>query len=123
MITSGLIRRCIRRGRFCVLIKGGIESPVIAVHRRKRAYQSVELGTDGQVPVEFRLEGGRTSAYFPAVMAQGDVSGKMEPPALPCWASAGILQVQAPLDDDESACRHVSVRRVVVVAVPSVCPC
>ena len=101
----------------------GTESPVTAVHRRKRAYQSVELGTNGQVPVELLLEGGRTSAYFPAVMAQGDVSGKMEPPSLPFWASAGILQVQVPSDDHESECRHVSVRWAVAVAVPSVFPC
>ena len=93
-----------------------------AVHQRKRAYQSVELGTDGQAPVELRLGGGRSSAYFPAVMAQGDVSGEMEPPALPCWASARMLQVQVPLDNHESACRHVSVRRVVAVALPSVVP-
>ena len=71
----------------------GIESPVTEVHQGRRAYQSGELGTDDQVlaTVGLRLEDSRTSAYCLAVMAQEDVSGKMKPPAPPCWALAGTL--------------------------------
>ena len=95
----------------------GTESPVIEVHQRMRAYQSGELGTDDQVhaTVGLRLEDSRTSAYCLAVMAQEDVTGKMKPPAPPCWALAGTLQVQVPLDGPRPACRHVGVPRVVAV--------
>ena len=88
----------------------GIESPVTEVHQSRRACQSKEPGAGGHDPatVGLRLEDSRTSAYCLAMPAHGVAMGKkspsgkmdkLKPPALPCWASVGILQVQVPVDD------------------------